>query len=87
MTLKTVEEIVRDYLKRNKYDGLCNTNCGCGIDDLMPCESYSGSCIPAYLSVVGEECRSCAMFEFCTRQYYSEIKNDDRGRICKEEMF
>ena len=35
-----VEEIVKNYLIENKFDGLVDPceSCGCGIDDLMPCD-------------------------------------------------
>ena len=35
---KTVREIVREYLVANGYDGLCNDECGCDLDDFMPCD-------------------------------------------------
>jgi hypothetical protein len=37
----TVKQIVIEYLKINGYDGLyCDYNdrCGCGLEDLMPCD-------------------------------------------------
>lgn len=32
-------EMVKEYLKKNKYDGLVASHgeCGCKLDDLMPC--------------------------------------------------
>jgi len=33
----TVLDIVKEYLIKNKYDGLYGFYCGCSIDDLMPC--------------------------------------------------
>ena len=41
-------EIVRDWLKRGGYDGLCAYDCGCGLDDLMPCDGLVAECVPAY---------------------------------------
>jgi len=36
-----IKKIVEQYLRDHRYDGLCNVNidieCGCIIDDLMPC--------------------------------------------------
>ena len=34
-----VRDIVRDWLKKNDYDGLCHPDriCGCSVDELMPC--------------------------------------------------
>ncbi len=34
-----VIEIIKDAIKNHPVaDGLCNDECGCGIDDLAPCE-------------------------------------------------
>ncbi|KKL87429.1 hypothetical protein LCGC14_1934820 [marine sediment metagenome] len=37
------------WLKENNYDGLCNFECGCGVDDLVPCTELSSSCEAAHL--------------------------------------
>lgn len=36
----TIAEIVKDWLVAHGYDGLCNSEqeCGCRLDNLMPCE-------------------------------------------------
>jgi len=44
----TVQEIIKKYLRDNGFDGLCNDDCGCGIDDFAPCDSLSLDCNPAY---------------------------------------
>ena len=45
----TVKEIVIDWLKEHGYHGLCPEDCGCGIDDLMPCGNECMEyCEPAY---------------------------------------
>ena len=44
----TVKEIVEKYLRENGYDGLAGEDCGCGLDDLAPCESCTFECVPAY---------------------------------------
>ena len=45
----TIREIVLKYLKENGYDGLCNNDCGCGLNDLMPCDGKSiGECRAGY---------------------------------------
>jgi len=36
----TVKEILIRYLKEHNCDGLCDDECGCTIDDLMPCAGY-----------------------------------------------
>ena len=46
-----VKEIVKEYLEENGYGGLADPygECGCEIDDLMPCESDGiRECIPGY---------------------------------------
>ena len=53
----TVKELVKDYLEKNGYDGLCREGCGCGIDNLMPCSKYAlkgvpTCCAPAYKHLV-----------------------------------
>jgi hypothetical protein len=42
-----IKEIVKKYLKDNGFDGLAGDNCGCGLDDLMPCEEPSIDCVLA----------------------------------------
>lgn len=44
----TVREIITAYLREHGYDGLCNDDCGCGIDDLAPCGGDYGRCVPAH---------------------------------------
>lgn len=49
----TVKEIVKEWLETNGYDGLFyEGECGCLIDDLMPCALYasefSAVCEPGY---------------------------------------
>ena len=45
----TVKGIVKDYLEKNGYDGLCSKNCGCGLGNLMPCKYRNiPLCEPAY---------------------------------------
>jgi hypothetical protein len=43
-----VREIVKQWLKDNGYDGLWSDDCGCQIDDLMPCCDYCTNCKPGY---------------------------------------
>lgn len=42
----TIKEIVQKYLTENKYDGLTlpDYDCGCGINDLMPCGEINENC-------------------------------------------
>jgi len=43
-------EILKEYLIKNKYGGLCHTDewCACDIDDLQCCGESFGDCEPCY---------------------------------------
>lgn len=43
----TVKSIMEVWLRENHYDGLCGDDCGCGVEDLMPCSRWAGDCEPA----------------------------------------
>ena len=50
----TVRDIVAEYLRENGYDGLCGDECGCFMDDIMPCHQDGywegvGDCPPGHL--------------------------------------
>jgi len=53
-----LKEIVVTYLKDNGYDGLCNEDCGCALDDLICCEEPKPDCEPGYMGPCdcGESC-------------------------------
>ena len=46
----TVRDIVTEWLAANGYDGLVSgdTECGCKLNDLVPCDSPFDTCEPAY---------------------------------------
>ena len=46
----TIKEVVEKHLKDNGFDGLVcpELECGCGLDDLFPCDIWSNECVPAY---------------------------------------
>jgi hypothetical protein len=46
----TVKEVVRSFLEDNGYDGLFNSefDCGCDLEELMPCEDYFSDCECGY---------------------------------------
>lgn len=57
----TIEDIIKQYLKDNGFDGLCNPDleCGCGLDDLMPCGGEGViDCEPAYRHRCAEHLRN-----------------------------
>lgn len=45
-----IAQICRQWLADLGYSGLCNTEvcCGCGLEDLMPCDEPSPTCQCAY---------------------------------------
>lgn len=53
----TVKEIVAEYLAANGYGGLHYDECGCFLDDLMPCGECCEQCEPAYK--VAAHCDTC----------------------------
>jgi hypothetical protein len=41
----TIRDIVKDFLIKNKYDGLCFDDCGCSLSDgLFPCGDIHEVC-------------------------------------------
>jgi hypothetical protein len=61
MQQPTVINIVKDFLVRNGYAGLCHTDCGCGIDDIACCEHINEHCVAAYQV----DCTTCADLPTC----------------------
>lgn len=53
--MMTVKEIVIEYLKKNGYDGLYNDDCGCALDDLIPCCDNIETCMAGVKGKNGEE--------------------------------
>ena len=50
--MPNLKSIVTEWLKANGYDGLCNDEeCGCGIDDLMPCGEPGEHCVAGHKTV------------------------------------
>jgi hypothetical protein len=47
--LYTVRDVIKSKLRKLGCDGLANPDaeCGCGIDDLIPCQSDCSGCLPA----------------------------------------
>ena len=51
--MKTVKDIVKEYLENNNYDGLYSDNggCACHLSDLIPCGNEKiEQCRPGYKS-------------------------------------
>jgi RNase P subunit RPR2 len=49
------ETIIKNYLIENGYEGLCNFDCGCGVNGLAPCDGIQLDCVPAF-KIVCDEC-------------------------------
>jgi len=82
----TVKEIILDYLKNNNYDGLCNPDieCGCGIDDLMPCSEEFGveDCHTAYK----KQCKKCNDRDIGGECLYDCTRDDGCYSLEKQEL-
>ncbi len=45
------KDILIEWLKEHGYDGLYDDDdCGCTLDNLMPCESCPDMCLPGHLT-------------------------------------
>lgn len=42
-----VQDILRSVLQQIGADGLCADDCGCGLDDLVPCGADPCDCVAA----------------------------------------
>lgn len=53
-----MKDIIKDFLIKNGFDGLLNNDldCGCELDDLLPCDWHCGDCIPGYKTMEDGEC-------------------------------
>ena len=50
--MKTVKEIVLEYLREKGFDGLFSDECGCRNQDLGPCGEMSQDCTAGYIRLV-----------------------------------
>lgn len=63
----TVRELIERYLRKEGYDGLAGDECGCGLENLMPCDTplncVPGHAVPFGCSVPGHavpcDCGQC----------------------------
>lgn len=75
MANPTVKEIVKDWLTKNGYTGLCGDGCGCNINDLMCCEADWGiptDCQAGYTRY----CKECNKSGKCEVQTEYDMGND-----------
>ncbi len=64
MSTPTLAAIAAAWLKANGYDGLCpalewHCDCGCGLDDLMPCDEPGIRCVAAWRCNGTPNCDDC----------------------------
>ena len=59
----TAKEILIKGLKDAGYDGLCDLECGCFLDDLIPCGN-DPSCCEAGVERLVNDCRVIEPMEF-----------------------
>lgn len=78
MTEETnVRTIVAGWLREHGYDGLVSSgDCGCDLDDLMPCWEPSPYCVPAYRWDCPCELAEKDGGELCPDPF------DDYARVC-----
>jgi hypothetical protein len=54
-----VREIVIAHLNAGGFDGLCCDGCGCGMDDLIPCDGDAMKCVQAKRHDCDGTCTGC----------------------------
>ena len=54
-----VREIVEAHLNQVGAHGLCTDECGCWLDDLVPCGEINENCVPAVSANCVDECEMC----------------------------
>ena len=54
--MTTVRGIIDKYLRDNGYGGLVHpdSECGCEVGDIMPCEDQQGECAAGYKHIAPE---------------------------------
>ncbi len=80
-----VYDIVKKYLKENGFDGLCTDDCGCHLDDLMPCcQEGALSCEPGYaISVEEAQEREICIMESCDFVITTKNPKDNKEEFCE----
>jgi len=72
----TIQDMVEQWLRSNGYTGLYSEECGCEIDDLMPCIGFDEpvpNCNPGYKHKCPPICSECPNDNWCEldREYCS----------------
>lgn len=68
----TVQEIVKQFLELNKFEGLFNEDieCACKLDDLITCQDVCYECEAGYLRPCEEDVED--EFNYCIGRYKPE---------------
>jgi len=76
---KTVQDIIKDYLKTNGFGGLFNADgeCACELLDLFPCEAPGEKCEAGYKSECNPD--TCNFGGYCG---FHISRRKRRGRQC-----
>ncbi len=73
----TVKEILIEWLKEHGYSGLWNEDeCGCGIDDFMPCGESPENCQPGYRVPCDPETSDSGFDFMIVSEKPEEVQND-----------
>jgi hypothetical protein len=70
-----LNEVIGLWLLGHGYDGIAGEECGCGIDNLMPCLSNHGSGPDLYKCVAGHKVDPCT----CDRHFGTAL---DGPHVC-----
>lgn len=72
-----VKEMLTQYLIDNGYQGLQCDECGCGIDDLIPCNELNIECEAAYAFECSKCKKKCEHYPelYCYGTIYSTHKD------------
>lgn len=69
-----VKDIIKKYLQDNDYQGLYHPgDCGCNLEDLMPCSGDCSDCEPGYVHTAQED--SECSFVICGKKEIDEIED------------
>lgn len=80
----SLREMAAQWLRENHYDGLCNPDdeCGCGLDDLMPCQCPNErDCVCAY-EIPAEDSGYDRVF--CTSNSEQNAPSDNVERVARD---
>ena len=66
--MKTVRDIIEDYLIEHGYEGLQYDECGCTLDEIFMCASDCSDCNPAYVF----RCGKCSKYDKCDDTFGGE---------------